>query len=165
LTTQSLMLGGNAAVDIEMGGVGLALVGFMWAYKLLFCRTLREAAFLIRDVAAGTMTLLNNMLYETCYLVASPWSAKVWLPMHKGRARALTFGESFMAMWPSTLCGVLLTVLGAWFAPKWAWLSSPILASFILGGLTVYWTSKPIQASAGSAVAVGVTLPAREEVS
>jgi membrane glycosyltransferase len=165
LTTQSLMLGGNAAVDIEMGGVGLALVGFMWAYKLLFCRSFREAVFLIRDVAAGTMILMNNMLYESCYLVATLWSTKVWVPMDKGEARALTFKESFMAMWPSTLCGLLFAVLGAWLAPKWAWLSSPILASFILGSLTVYWTSKPIRAATCSAVAVGVNRLAQKEVS
>ena len=154
VTTQSLILGGSAVVDIEMGGVCLGTVGFMWAYKLLFCRSFKHALLLIRDVIAGTVTLLNNLVYDTIYIVTAPWSAKTWAPMPKGPARQLTLRKCMGAMLPSTACGVVWVIMGFRFAPHWAWSTSPVWVSFLLGGLTVYLTSRPDQEIGEPPVAV-----------
>ena len=144
LRTQSIFLGGVTAIDLEMGGFGLATMGLVWTYKVRFCSSLRQVMLVLRDVLTGTAVLLNNLFYETWYVLSNPWTPRIWLPMQKEPSRELSLRHCMCEMRPSILFGVFLVVAGACLNRKWLIYSSPILLSFVFGGLTVYWTSKPI---------------------
>lgn len=144
LRTQSVYLGGATAIDFEMGGLSVFTLGFIWGFKLRYCRTLRQVGQIIRDILMGTVVLLNNMFYDTVAILASPWMDRSWRPMQKLNCRRLSLGQCLAAMWPSTLFGVLLVVAGWSLNPGWLLYSSPILISFVLGGFSVYWTAKPV---------------------
>jgi len=94
------------------------------------------------DVVTGTAVLLNNLFYETCYILAYPWSSRKWTPMKKLNEGAPRLTTCIVEMLPSTCCGIVLLVTGVCVAPTWALYSSPILASFILGPITTYLTAK-----------------------
>ena len=143
LRTQSIFLGGVTAIDLEMGGFGLATMGLVWAYKIRFCSSFQQVLLVLRDVLTGTAVLLNNLFYETWYVLSNPWTPRTWLPMQKKPSRKLSLRRCMYEMRASILFGVFLVVAGTCLNRQWLIYSSPILLSFLLGGLTVYWTSKP----------------------
>lgn len=143
LKTQSVFLGGSAALDFEMGGFSIVSVGLMWTYKLRFARSLREITLVLRDVATGTAVLLNNLFYDSVFIVAAPWTDREWRPMRKEAIHERTFWFCFLHMLPSTCFGLVLMWAGLTMDPRWVLYSSPILLSLVFGSLTVYWTSKP----------------------
>ena len=142
LQTQSVFLAGSAALDFEMGGISLVTVGLMWTYKLRFARSLRDVLLVFRDVATGTAVLLNNLFYDSIYIMAAPWTSRHWRPMQKEPTRVLSFSRCFREMLPSTCFGLLLTWAGLVLDPRWLLYSSPILFSFVFGSAVVYWTSR-----------------------
>ena len=143
LQTQSVFLGGSSALDFEMGGVSVFTVGLVWTYKLRFTRSLNEALLVLRDVLTGTAVLLNNLFYDSLFIVAAPWTPRSWLPMPKESMHQRTFKECFGLMFPSTCFGAVLTWVGWVVDPRWMLYSSPVLFSFLFGSVMVYWTAKP----------------------
>ena len=147
LKTQAVFLGGSAALDFEMGGISVATVGLMWAYKQRFARGFREALLVLRDAATGTAVLLNNLFYDSLFILLAPWTARHWRPMRKDAVPERTFSECFRAMLPSTAFGALLLGGSLALDSRWTLYSSPILFSFLFGSALVYWTSRPARAA------------------
>ncbi|MBW1881363.1 MAG: hypothetical protein JRJ84_23655 [Deltaproteobacteria bacterium] len=129
-------------VDLEMSGVCVATIGFVWLHKLRFAGSAREVAVLAREVLITTALLLNGLFYDSVVILLSPWLDRSWRPMAKRSSRDLRFAECFAEMLPSTCFGAVLLAVGVLIAPKWALLTSPILASFLLGSVFVYTTAK-----------------------
>ncbi|MBW2255276.1 MAG: glycosyltransferase [Deltaproteobacteria bacterium] len=142
IATQSVLLGGASVVDLEMSGVCVATIGFVWLHKLRFAGSAREVAVLAREVLITTALLLNGLFYDSVVILLSPWLDRSWRPMAKRSSRDLRFAECFAEMLPSTCFGAVLLAVGVLIAPKWALLTSPILASFLLGSVFVYTTAK-----------------------
>jgi hypothetical protein len=62
--------------------------------------------------------------------------------MKKQEVEDISFRVCWKGMLPSTLIGGALLAVGVCVAPAWSLLASPILVSFLLGSVAVYWTSK-----------------------
>lgn len=144
IVSQPLLIGGATGLDVEMGGMCIATLTVAWFYQLSFCRRLKDVLLILREILTGTAVVINNILYYTWYVLASPWLPKVWRPMKKQCLDEVSFRLCFIQMLPSTVVGLVLLSIGAFVSPMWTALASPILAGFLLGSVTVYWTSKVV---------------------
>ena len=142
IAVQPLIIGGAPGLDLEMGGMCLATLSVVWLYRLPFARSVPEFFALAREILLGTGVIVNNILYVSWYIVASPWSQRGWRPMKKEGVENISFRVCWNGMLPSTLIGGVLLAVGLCVAPAWCLLASPILVSFLLGSAAVYWTSK-----------------------
>jgi hypothetical protein len=148
IAVQPFLLGGASGLDLEMGGMCIATLSAVWLYRLTFSRSFRDFFSLLREVLIGTTVIINNIVYVSWYVLASPWLQKVWKPMKKQCLDDLPFLTCFQAMLPSTIVGGILLFTGICIAPMWTLLASPILIGFLLGSITVYWTSKRVTVQA-----------------
>lgn len=145
IAVQPLLVGGGVGLDMEMSGMCLATLSVVWLYRLPYARSWRDFWLLLREILMGTLVIINNIVYVSWYVVASPFLARNWTPMNKRKAEQVAFRDCFRQMLPSTVLGIVLLVFGCIAARAWVVLASPILVSFILGSITVYWTSQPVQ--------------------
>ncbi len=145
IAAQPLLLAGAVGLDLEMGGMCAGTLSIAWFYKLWFCRRRRDLVLMLREILIGTAVVLNNLLYHSWSVLVSPFGSKAWRPMKKEPAEDLSYRTAFWEMLPSTSAGIILLSVGLTLAPMWTLLASPILLSFLLGSVTVYWTSKTIR--------------------
>lgn len=145
---QPLMNWGAGAIVFDGGGMYLPVLLIVFLHRLPFCQSLRESAQLLMELLASTLILLNGLVYSSIAVLASPFGKRAWIPMRKGRACGMTFGETVAAMAPSLFLGLVL-LLGALIScPGWLACAAPIVASLVLGPFAAWFTSQPITARA-----------------
>ena len=92
----------------------------------------------------GVLLLLNNLLYDSFVVLASPWLSREWVPMAKQSSDEPQFRTCFMMTLPSTIAGVALLLIGCNVSRSWTLVTSPVIASFLLCSVTVFWTAKRV---------------------
>src|SRR5208282_1387033 len=131
--------------------MGLLIVPKLFSL-LLYLRRRREGAgfggrgkFALSVVleTVGATLLAPVLAFLQSHFVIGILLGKVvkWEAQDRGEAET-TFGEAARRHWPSTLVGVVWTVLLLEEAPKLFWWFSPVLAGFLLAIPISVWSSR-----------------------
>jgi membrane glycosyltransferase len=143
LSFQRFALLGASFVDLELTSMLFGVLAIVFFHKLLLCRSLKEAADVIKEIGFSTLICLNNVYYTTQDIITMPFrSIKFWKPMAKNPFENLSFLKAMLNLWPSTLIGLLALYFGVKYSKQWVIAASPFIASFILVIPLTYITAK-----------------------
>ncbi|HXT64463.1 MAG TPA: glycosyltransferase family 2 protein [Pyrinomonadaceae bacterium] len=152
LAVQTFASAGAGYVHLEMSSCLIFTMVVVFGHRFTQCRALGEIGETALELAASIIVCLNCILFDSMTVVLAlirPTRAREWVPTPK-QNRPPKFTDVALKLWPSTLLGLIATVVGLVYAFNWTLAASPFLVSFCLGIPAAYWTGQRYSVIGGS---------------
>jgi membrane glycosyltransferase len=121
LVSQTFLSVGAGFVHLEMSAPLALTMAIVFGHRFTQCRTPGEIARMGLECVASSLLCLNCVLFDSVAVVRSVvrrGHSKEWVPTEKQR-KSLAIKDVVRELWPSTVFGLAITVLGLIYAPQW----------------------------------------------
>jgi len=133
---------GARVIHLEMGPLYLFTIISIVTHRFIACKNVREILLLLRETLLSLLLCLNNVIYDSIFVITAPFTGIEWQPMKKNAFGNYTFFQLFKFLWPSTLLGMMGICFGLLYSHIWMMVASPFLISFTFSIPITFWTQK-----------------------
>jgi cellulose synthase/poly-beta-1,6-N-acetylglucosamine synthase-like glycosyltransferase len=119
------------------------VMGIIIGHRFVSARSFNDVILAFREVVGSSCLYLNGVIY-TSYVVLfrrGMINTKNWVPTAKNQVN-LTWRETILALWPTTILGILMLIALIFYKQLWILTATPFLISFAFGIPITYYTSR-----------------------
>jgi membrane glycosyltransferase len=108
-------------------------------------RNLADLGRIAKEVFFTTLLGLQGIFYGTIDWLTLPLEKMGWIPMSKNPGDRPSFSECLRILYPGTLAGILLLLMGLKVSCAWTLYALPVITSLILSIPLVYLSSRELR--------------------
>lgn len=119
----------------------ICILAVVFGHNFILCRSLTDIKKAFQQILLSTLILLNNIYYQTVFILLIPFKKIDWIPMKKNPYEELTSRKILSYLWPTTVLGVIATYYALQKLSFWLILALPFMISFMFAIPLTYYTS------------------------